>query len=57
MTCVVVICSGEGYGGRRWDVCPVDVKKIDGDGIWSDDVVLEVVQLVEILELEEDGWG
>lgn len=57
MTCVVVIASVKGYSELKWDVCPADGTKSDGDGIWSVGVVMEVGLLVEKLELEEDGQG
>ena len=54
MTDNVVSFSSEGCDGLRWDVCQDVWKVICVDGIWNDDVVLEVAVLkVEIPELED----
>ena len=54
MTDDVVFFSSEDCDGLKWDVCPDVWRVICVDGIWNDDVVLEVaVRKVEIPELED----
>ena len=51
---IVETVSSGGYDGLRWDVCQGVLKVICVDGIWNDDMELEVdVLQVEIPELEE----
>lgn len=56
MICAVVIVSVKGCDGLRRGVCRDVWKGIHGDGIWSDDVMMEVELMVGNLELEEFGW-